>query len=35
MADLAYGTAQAMNWVEARMQLVRTYQETGNLCETA
>ncbi|MCD6302317.1 MAG: helix-turn-helix domain-containing protein [Anaerolineae bacterium] len=35
MADLAYRTAYAMNRVEARMQLVRTYQETGSLSETA
>ena len=35
MADLAYRTVYAMNRVEARMQLVRTYQETGSLSETA
>ena len=34
MADLAYRTVYAMNRVEARMQLVRTYQETGSLSET-
>ena len=35
MADLAYREVYAMSRVEARQRLVRTYQETGNLSETA
>jgi len=35
MADLAHGTAYAMNRIEARMQLVCPCQETGSLRETA
>jgi len=35
MADLAHGTAYAMNRIEARMQLVCPCQETGSLREAA
>ncbi|MCD6303146.1 MAG: helix-turn-helix domain-containing protein [Anaerolineae bacterium] len=35
MTHLAYGTVCAMNRLEAGMQLVRTYEETGSLRETA
>lgn len=35
MADLAYRTVYAMNDVQARMHLVRTYQRTGSLSATA
>jgi transposase len=35
MADLAYREVYAMNPVEARHHLVRTYQETGSIRETA
>ncbi|MGQ9666413.1 MAG: hypothetical protein ACUVWB_03785 [Anaerolineae bacterium] len=31
MADLAYGKVYTMNRVEARRQLIRTYQETGGI----
>jgi putative transposase len=35
MAELAYREVYAMNRVEARKQLLRTYQETGSISETA
>ena len=35
MADLAYREVYTMNQVQARKLLVRTYQETGNISETA
>jgi len=35
MVDSAYQTVYAMNRVEARVQFVRTYQETGGLREMA
>jgi len=35
MADLAYRTIHAMNLVKARRQLMKTYQETSSIRETA
>jgi len=35
MADLAYGEVYVMNKVQARMRLVRAYQEKGSLSEVA
>jgi transposase-like protein len=35
MADMAYGEIHAINPIEARELLIETYQETGNLSETA
>ena len=35
MADLAYRTIHAMNLVKARQQLIKTYQETKSISETA
>jgi len=35
MADLAYREVYTMNWIEARLRLVTTYQETGSIRETA
>ena len=35
MPDLAYGEVYAMSREEARQRLVRTYQEMGNISETA
>jgi hypothetical protein len=35
MADMAYRQIHAINPIEARELLIETYQETGNLSETA
>jgi len=35
MADMAYRKVPTMNPVEARKRLIRTFQETGNISETA
>lgn len=35
MADMAYGEIHAMNPMEARKLLIRTYEETGSVSETA
>jgi len=35
MADMAYREVYAVNPIEARKLLIRTYQETGNITETA
>jgi len=35
MAELAYREVYAMNWIEARLRLVTTYQQTGSIRETA
>ena len=35
MADMAYREVYTMNPVEARKRLIRTFQETGNISETA
>ena len=35
MPDLAYEEVYAMNAKKARRYLLKTYQETGSVCETA
>jgi len=35
MPDLAYGEVYSMNKVKARLHLVKTYEETGSISETA
>jgi len=35
MADIAYSEVYTMNPVEARKRLIRTFQETGDISETA
>ena len=35
MADMAYREIHTMNSIESRKLLIRTYQETGSISETA